>query len=174
MSNIFESSLKIPPGRRNKDLDAYLHRVYLYNQDKIDAIKLKQRGVPLWGTGLKFNPEKYFIEEVKGVLNHEKDIGISDAIKIVGRTRAFVPEEEHKRRNAINALRNNPEVYNAFRKAWGWQKKIDWSQFQPTEEPTVFTFGGYIRIDYKDSPVAIMITDLRSGKRSRIDLKPEF
>lgn len=148
---MLESKLKLPPGARGNNLDKYLDRVYEYNKDKIDA--LDEYG--LFGS---FREGKTaFKEEVKYRLELGFETDWGEAIKAYGRTEDFVSREERRIANAVDSIRKDEAAYKRFRRAWGWSKKIDWSQMKATEESNVYLIGN-IMIDFRNSPFEVIFT----------------
>lgn len=150
---MLKSKLELPRGARGKDIDKYLDRVYEYNKSAIDA--LDEEG--LFGT--RVEGKELFKEEIKMYLkrNHLGIEDAGDAIKAFGRTELFYSRTERRVENAIGAIRKNPEVYNRLRRAWGWNRKLDWNAFTPTEDKDVYVMGN-LMINFKNSPFEIIIT----------------
>ena len=157
-----KSKLSVPTGRVNKNIDEYIRRAYQLNKGVVqEAVREFNEGPNLFGTFI--DPYEFFSEEVKARIDSRTSV--QDAIKEFGRTEAFITKAERRLYNAQQGITSEREAYNAFRRVWGWQKKIDWTQLKRTEDPNVYVMG-HVLIDFRNSPVRIIFIDLRTNAQT--------
>lgn len=155
MRDIFQSALRLPSGAKGKDARRYFGRAFEANKGLI-LEKVKEANDAAW-IGQITNAKEWFIDSaMKYTRNKKYGDDWSGIVKMLGNSEDFKPREDRLRMNAVKGLRNNQTAFTQFRKAIGWQTKIDWNLIEMRDAET-YVYGNVI-ISFKHSPERIEIT----------------
>lgn len=129
-----------------KNTEAWLDAVYRNNKQVIDDA--------LVTTG-KTSAKKVF----KQLVNEYRAEGMSPtkAVKTLSKTTIFTPEHERLKSNAFKGLRGDKTAMKAFRKAAGWNEKIDASKMVYDKENHVYVYDNRVTVSFTNSPFGINV-----------------
>lgn len=153
-----ESKVKLPPGRVNKDIDAYLDRVYEHNRTLFDQMQATINARSMIPAARIRDMKKLVVENIKGYLEMTHG-DIKEAVKAFGRSADFYTKQERRMKWVESHLRENPQLFDEFRRAYGWNKKVDWDNMRMDDAYT-FVLGGVVIAFPRDSKGNVIITRL--------------
>lgn len=144
-----ENKLKLPPGRVNKDVDAYIDRVYEYNKELFEKMRDEANARSMFETARIRDMKKLVRENIKGYLDMTHG-DVREAVLAFGRSADFYTKQERRIKWVESHIRKNEELLKEFRKVYGWQKKVLWDELR-MEDAYTFTLGGVIIALPRDS-----------------------
>lgn len=144
-----ENKLKLPPGRVNKDVDAYIDRVYEYNKELFEKMRDEANARSMFETARIRDMKKLVRENIKGYLDITHG-DVREAILAFGRSADFYTKQERRIKWVESHIRKNEELLKEFRKVYGWQKRVLWDELR-MEDAYTFTLGGVIIALPRDS-----------------------
>lgn len=137
-----ESKIKLPPGRVNKDVDAYIDRVYEYNKELFEKIRDDVNARSMIPTARIRDMKKLVKENIKGFMDMAHG-DVREAVKAFGRSADFYTKQERRTKWVESHIREHEELLKEFRRVYGWQKKIAWDELR-IEDAYTFSIGGVI------------------------------
>lgn len=145
MSKTYETKFKLPAGRRNKNIDEWLARVYENNKSEIDYKVNGRIG--------RATSKDWFINTAHEYINEGMDA--AEAVNYIKRTELFTDKATRLRRNAWEGLKADKTAYNSFKRAVGItrQDQIDWDALKYVGDGT-YQYGNLLII-YNNSPFEI-------------------
>ena len=143
--------------------DRYLDAVYRKNKKKIDAAYLKEAKEKKLDVKSYGSLRRKFKERVKYVQESRK-VSLSKAVKLYSNFTIFKSRHEIGVENFLSGLKKNPEAWNQFRNL-NRDEKGRYLPFDPDKLKWIngkeAIYDNRIIVSFLDSPVAIVITDLR-------------
>ena len=143
--------------------ESYLDAVYRKNKELID--KSYKKAFEKAGTDIKVlkSFKKYFKSEVRR-LQETNSITLKKAVKLYANYPIFKSKGEVGIDNFLSGLKKNPEAWNQFRNL-NRDEKGRYLPFDPDKLKWIngkeVIYDNRIIVSFLDSPVAIVITDLR-------------
>lgn len=137
-----ESKIKLPPGRVNKDPDAYIDRVYEYNKELFEKMRDDVNARSMIPAARIRDMKKLVKENIKGFMDMAHG-DVREAVKAFGRSADFYTKQERRTKWVESHIREHEELLKEFRRVYGWQKKIAWDELR-IEDAYTFSLGGII------------------------------
>lgn len=150
-----ESKIKLPAGRVNKDIDAYLERVYQHNKPLFDKMEEEINARSMIEAFRVRDMRALLKENVKGYLDMTHG-DIRKAVLAFGTSADFYTKGERRVRWVEDHIRTHEDLLSEFRRAYGWQKKIAWEELR-MEDAYTYTLGGVMILIPRDSKTPWMI-----------------
>lgn len=144
-----ESKIKLPPGRVNKDVDAYIDRVYEYNKGLFEAMRDEVNARTMIPAARIRDMRALVRENIKGFLDVSHG-DVREAVRAFGRSADFYTKQERRTLWVEHHIRSNQELLNEFRRVYGWSKKIAWDELR-MEDAYTFNIAGIIIALPRDS-----------------------
>lgn len=137
-----DNKIKLPPGRVNKDIDAYIDRVYDYNRAMFEKMRDEINARSMFEAARIRDMRKLVRQNIKGYLDITHG-DVREAIRAFGRSGDFYTKQERRTKWVESHIRENEELLRDFRRAYGWQKKINWNDLR-MEDAYTFSIAGII------------------------------
>ena len=137
-----ESKIKLPPGRVNRDPDAYIDRVYEYNRELFETMRDEVNARSMIPTARIRDMRALVRENIKGFMDMAHG-DVREAVKAFGRSADFYTKQERRTKWVESHIREHEELLKEFRRVYGWQKKIAWDELR-IEDAYTFSLGGVI------------------------------
>ena len=143
--------------------ESYLDAVYRKNKELID--KSYKKAFEKAGTDIKVlkSFKKYFKSEVRR-LQETNSITLKKAVKLYANYPIFKSKGEVGIDNFLSGLKKNPDAWNQFRNL-NRDEKGRYLPFDPDKLKWIngkeVIYDNRIIVSFLDSPVAVVITDLR-------------
>lgn len=144
--------------------DRFLDAVYRKNREKIDKTyaetkkMYKQLGEPMGSFKSYFKKQVRFVQEAR-------QTSLTKALKIYANFPMFKSRGEIAVENFLSGMKKNPEAWNTFRQL-NRDERGRWLEFDPSKLKWVngkeVIYDNRILISFLDSPVRIVITDLKN------------
>ena len=144
--------------------DSYLDAVYRKNREKIDKAYAKEAKAKKLSLTEYGSLRRRFKERVKYVQESRK-VSLKTAVKLYSNFTIFKSRHEIGVENFLSGLKKNPEAWNQFRNL-NRDEKGRYLPFDPDKLKWIngkeAIYDNRIIVSFMDSPVAIVITDLRN------------
>lgn len=144
--------------------ESYLDAVYRKNKEKIDKSYKKALENITQRTKIRRTTKSYFKAEVRRV-QETNATTLRKAVKLYANYPIFKSKGEVGIENFLSGMKKNPEAWNTFRQL-NRDEKGRYMEFDPSKLKWVngkeVIYDNRIVISFMDSPVAIVITDLKN------------
>ena len=145
--------------------DRFLDAVYRRNRQKIDKAYSEKKKL-LGDNGKSFGSFKtHFKKQVK-LTQEANQVSLTKAIKLYANYPMFKSKREVGIDNLLSGLKKNPEAWEYFRNL-NRGEKGQFLSFDPDKLTWVngklAIYDNRIEISFQDSPVGVMVYDLRGG-----------
>lgn len=144
--------------------ESYLDAVYRKNKEKIDKSYNRALENINQRTKVRRTPKSYFKAEVRRV-QETNATTLKKAVKLYANYPIFKTKGEVGVENFLSGMKKNPEAWNTFRQL-NRDEKGRYLGFDPSKLKWVngkeVIYDNRIVINFMDSPVAIVITDLKN------------
>lgn len=152
---------------KRQSLDDYLDNIYYNNQELIDS-KAQSFIDEINTNNYRSEPmteKDWFKNHVKNYINFD-NLSPKQAVDALGRSMMFSSAKENMQNNLMSGLKNF-NLFKQFREltkdSKGRYTKIDMSKMVWNKDDGVYIYDNNIMIDFRNSPLRIIMTDLRTG-----------